>query len=202
MTLSRVLTFADPYAFQEAVRVANVELIVTDKGDFHGELTQVDLDRLWMQRGFDNLPRIIRSSVAAGRVPILFFADADQAPWQYDGVEVSPGEIVFFGQPAEHHHRTLGPSRWATMSLAPEDLAAAGETIAGRALTVPFDTQVLRPASKPMARLMLIYDETYRLAKTAPDTLARPEVARALEHELVYAMVTVKRDPAEEGTRG
>jgi AraC-like DNA-binding protein len=188
MTQSRVFTFADSYAYEAAFR-GTMELLVTNKGDFRAELIQIDLDRLWMQRGFDNLPRIVRSSAATGRAPIVFLADADQAPWQYDGVEVTTGEIVFLGQPTEHHHRTLAASRWATMSLTPEDLAVAGETIAGRALTIPLDTQVFRPAPAPMTRLMALHYEAEVLAKTAPDILARPAVAKALEQELVYAMV-------------
>ena len=53
MPQSRLLTFDDPYAYQAAVRAAEVEVLVTGKGKFDAELVQIDLDHLWMQHGYD-----------------------------------------------------------------------------------------------------------------------------------------------------
>jgi hypothetical protein len=39
-------TFTDPIPYQAAIRGAKVELLVTGRGDFHAELTQIDLDQL------------------------------------------------------------------------------------------------------------------------------------------------------------
>lgn len=40
-----------------------------------------------------------------------------------------------------------------------------------------------------MARLLLLHSEATQLARTAPNKLTRPEVARSLEKSLVHAMV-------------
>jgi AraC-like DNA-binding protein len=189
MPQSRVFAFADPDSYRIAFRAAEVNMLVKSTGAFHAELTQIDLNRLWMQRGSDSLPRIVRTQIDVKRAPILFFADEKQASMQVGGEEVSPGQIVLYRPGATTHQQTSASFRWASMSLTPEDLAAAGEAIAGRELAVRSDTQVLRPDPHAMARLRFLHDEAERLAKTAPDTLARPAIAKALEQASVRAMI-------------
>ena len=75
------------------------------------------------------------------------------------------------------------------MSLLPEDLAAAGRAIIGRKLTPPSFMLPIRPASPSLPRLRQLHEATGHLAKTAPDILAKPEVARAIEEALMEAMV-------------
>src|SRR5262245_35410267 len=202
MVRSEVLTFSDPLAYQAAVRAGVLEVFVTTRGEFHAELTKIDLGRVWMQQASDNLARVIRATTdTTERAPVLFLADRDQPPMQHGGVELVPGEMIVYGRNAVHHSRTTGPSRWTSMSLTPRDLAAASEAITGRALTVPSETRIVRPAREPMARLMALHDETGRLARIAPHILARPAIARALEQELVHAMVSCLARPDPSGTK-
>jgi hypothetical protein len=49
MARSRTGTFADADLFQQAGRVGRTELFVAAAGKFHGELTAIDLQRLWLQ---------------------------------------------------------------------------------------------------------------------------------------------------------
>jgi hypothetical protein len=44
-----------------------VEGVVTAPGKFHGELTRVDFDRLWMQRGDESLPRVLNLTTGTNR---------------------------------------------------------------------------------------------------------------------------------------
>lgn len=79
MPRSCVFTFADPYPYQMAIRaVAAAEVLPATKGEFHAELTQIDLNRLWMQRGDENLPRILHAAVRKERVAIEFPTRTDQ----------------------------------------------------------------------------------------------------------------------------
>ena len=66
MPHSASLTFSDPDAYRAAIRAAEVELVVTDKGDFHSELTKIDLHRLWMQSGRENLGRVFYGKLPRG----------------------------------------------------------------------------------------------------------------------------------------
>jgi AraC-like DNA-binding protein len=115
------------------------------------------------------------------------------------GKEVSAADLVVYRSGSINHQQTEGPTSWATMSLAPQDLAAAGQAIAGCEVIAPSDTVVVRPPAAAMARLMMLHEAAGRLAKIAPNTLAHPEVARALEQDLVHAMVAclTERLPSE-----
>jgi hypothetical protein len=124
MTGYNSYTFTDPIPYQAAIRGAEVELLVTCRGDFHAELTQIDLDRLWMQYGCESLPRVSHAVVSSERVPIMFLADTDQAAVHFSGKEVSTAAIVANGVATTHHLRTSGPCRWATVSLPANDWAA------------------------------------------------------------------------------
>jgi AraC-like DNA-binding protein len=189
MASSRVLSFTDSYPYQRAIRAADVELFVTGQGDFRAELTQIDLQELWMQRGCETLPRILHSSLSASRAAIVFLADPAQSPIRHSGLQVCPGDIVDDGLGARHHHVSSAPCSWAAMSLSPAHLAAAGGAILGCELTAPAATHVLRPAPHRMARLTALHQEAARLARSDPARLAHPQVARALERNLVHAMV-------------
>jgi hypothetical protein len=94
--------FTSPQPYEAAVRPAHIEVLVTTKGDFHAELTRVELPRLWIQRGCERLPRIIHSAVTAERPPIFFLTSADQAAVHHSGMNVPFGEIVAVGAGSTH----------------------------------------------------------------------------------------------------
>ena len=181
MPSSRVLFFTDPHPYQAVVRAAEVEVFVTTRGEFRAELTQINLHRLWMQRGWEALPRVLHSGISANRSPIVFLADGKQRALRHSGMELSPGAIIIDGAHATRHHRGWGP--WASMSLTREDLAIA------RGVTTSAVTRLVRPESAAMGHLLRLHDKVARLAKAAPDGLAQPEVAGPLERALIQAMI-------------
>ena len=79
MASSQTFTFHDPDLYQHAVRAAQVEIVVTGKGRFRSGLTRIDLPRLWMQSGDDNLPRVAWAQYSASRAPIHFSTRTNQA---------------------------------------------------------------------------------------------------------------------------
>src|SRR5260370_20937641 len=164
MPQSRVFAFADADSYRIAFRAAEVSMLVKSNGAFHAELTQIDLNRLWMQRGSDSLPRLVRAQIDVKRVPILFFADANQASMQVGGEEVSPGQVVLYRPGSTTHQPTSASFRWAAMSLTLEDLAAAGGGMAGAGLAGGAGPEGFRPVPQPKARPRVLHDEAERLA--------------------------------------
>ena len=94
MPASSAFGFTDPHRYQAAIRASNIELFSTAKGGFNAELTQIDLDRLWMSRGSESLPTISHGKITARRVVQEFLDGGEQPAIQHNGIEVSPGEIV------------------------------------------------------------------------------------------------------------
>ena len=144
MSASRVFDFSDPYPYQQSIRAAQTEIVVTAGGRFRAELIQIDLPRLWLQRGRESLPKIFNTTISAERTPIGFLT-GDQAAVCHDGVEVPCGDIIFNASASTFHRRTSAPTHWASMSLTPADLAAAGQAFALEDLTSPRLTHVVRP---------------------------------------------------------
>jgi AraC-like DNA-binding protein len=186
---SAVRTFADPYPYQRAIRNTEAEVVVTSSGKYRAELTRVDLCRLWMQRSEEALPSITHSKLAGKRSTIFFLTDPQQAPMVHTGMELPADYIMFCALDAELHRRSASECHWGAMSLPPQDLTVAGRAVAGYDVTAPAVTSRIRPAPHLLARLRTLHAAAGQLAATVPDVLARPEVARAMERELVGAMV-------------
>jgi hypothetical protein len=125
MPSSAVHAFTDPDAYHAKIRRTQVvQGVVTTRG--RSELTRTDLHRLWMQRGNENLARVLNFAPAGERVPILFATDQRQAAMYFSGLELSPDEIIVIGFGAASHHRSSAACRWGAISLTLEDLVAAG----------------------------------------------------------------------------
>jgi AraC-like DNA-binding protein len=201
MPSSAILNFTDPYPYQAAIRAAQLEILPSEKGQFRAELTQVTFGRLWMQRGEESLARIFYGATSSRRAAIGFLSDSDQPGYRHNGADVSPGEIIVDDRNVMHR-KTVTPCRWGAMSLTPEDLGSAGYALAGRPLMRPSVSMVIRPAPALMSRFLKLHETAGQLAKTAPDLLANPQVARALESALVHAMVMCLTEniPAERST--
>ncbi len=189
MAQSRVFTFTDPDAYQERVRASHATILSLGRGEFRADLARIDFDRLWMQSGSDSLPRISRTTMDKKRAVVNFITDTQASTTQLGGLEMKADDLAVFGMGATSIVRTEAGYDWGSMSLAHDDLAAAGEAIAGREVTCPTDTFLLRPPPALLAHLRTVHAQAARLARTSPETLAVPGAARALEHELTYAMI-------------
>ena len=72
--------------------------------------------------------------------------------------------------------------------MTPEGMAGAGEAVIARELAPPSVPHCATPPAPALSRLRL-HEAAGHLAQTAPEVLAKPEVARAMEEALVKAMV-------------
>jgi AraC-like DNA-binding protein len=154
-----------------------------------------------MHRFDESLPRIMRITPSGKRSVILFATQPHQPEMQVSGVEASQDQIATIGLDRPYYFRSSAACGWGTMSLTPEDLAAAGEAIIGRPLTPPSFPRWTRPPAPVASRLLQLHEAAGHLAKTAPDVLAKPEVARAIEEALVEAMVLSLGEGHSEGVR-
>src|SRR5262249_51630545 len=155
---------------------------------FKARLTWVNMHRVAVVRGEENVPRVAFVALAPGPVFVSFPTRHDPPPI-WNGVEMRRGEIVLHGCGERIHQRTSAPDRWGLISLAPNDLADFGRTLVHVALAPPPAARILGPPPKAAANLLRAHAQACRLAETRPDMIAHREVARALEHDLLYALV-------------
>jgi len=185
---SAVLQFSDPFEHQAAIINSDNELLVTGRGDYRANLTRIRLHHLVMQRGQQMLSHVTSGALSSSRRAIFFLDTVDQPAIFHSGKQIERDQILFFSPSAEYHQRITAPFQWAVMSLVPDDLAAAGRAITGHDLVAPAATRSIQVPSNLITRLRTLHRAAGHLAATAPDILAHPEVARAMEQELVLAM--------------
>jgi AraC-like DNA-binding protein len=189
MLSSAVRSFQDPWEHQAFFRAATQRVLVTTAGRYRSAVTRIDLHRLWMQRNDTFLPQITYVTDTAGRCPIGFVNNPQHPPPYRNGLELLPDVMIVSSMTSDHHFRMPGTSQVASMSLAPADLATASRALTGRELSPPTVTRHIRVPDCLMTRLRSLHTAACHLATETPDVLAHPEVARALEEQLVYTMV-------------
>jgi AraC-like DNA-binding protein len=188
MSSGRVLTFDDPFPYQAAFRAADMELFPTAKGKFRAEVTQVELNQVWMTRFHENLPRIQTGVIKRSRKAFGFLTKANQPELYSCGRLLSPGEIHVNNFDVTHH-KSGGAFSSATISLPTEEFAAASVALIGREFPNPSTRQFIRPNPALMERLLTLHEMIGQMAKTMPDLFAAAEVVRELEQQLVYTLV-------------
>jgi AraC-like DNA-binding protein len=201
MPWSKVLSFTDPFPYQAAIRAADVELFPTARGEFRAELTQINLNQLWMQRFHEKLPEVYASKIRPGRRVIGFLTAANQPMLQHCGMGISPRDIVICNRDVMHQ-RTEGDCRFGAMSLATDDFDAACIAVAGHEFSGSPLNHLVRPDPALMSRLLKLHEMVGQLAKTTPDLLTLPEVARSLEQELIHLMIRCLTEGKSSGMTG
>ena len=188
MASGAVRNFSDPFAFQQALLTGGFELLPTSRGVFSGKLTQIKLKRIWMTKGEERLPRVLMRSTAPERVTIVFLNDAHQPRMHHCGMEVSPN-VLIVNNSSVMHLRTEGPSRWGSMSLAPEHLASTSKALCGHELDVSSIASLVRPQPALMSRFLHLHQKLSRLVEASDERPANTEVVRVIDDELVYLIV-------------
>ena len=123
------------------------------------------------------------------RLGIVFASAPGQPAIEINGIGIADGQISSTGLDWEWYLRSSADCGLGYMSLAPQDLGAASKAIIGCELEPATFAYSLAPSAPLLLRLRQLHEAADHLANTAPDLLANPEVARAIEQALVEAMV-------------
>lgn len=187
MTESGTATFSNPDEYQAAIGA--VSLVLIGRGDFKARLTWLKFRHLHALRSRENVPRIAHVSLLPGRA----FASLplrSETPTIWSGVELRPGDVIFHSLGERAHQWTKGANQWGIISLPPERLAVYSKVLTGSQLIPPLAGRVLRPSPPAAANLRRILSSACRVAETKPEIIAHQEAARALEQELIHALVS------------
>jgi AraC-like DNA-binding protein len=165
-----------------------VEVFPTGRGAFRAELTQVCLDKLWMQHGHESLPQVSIGAIQPGRKIVGFLANADLPAMNHCGMEVAAGDLVVTNT-GPMHHRTEMSCDWGSMSLTLDDFNAACMAIEGYEFAKMPQSPLVQPSPALMSRLLEAHREVMRIARTNSDLLGIRETAANLEQQLIHLMI-------------
>ena len=185
---SGAYAFSEPGDYEAGVSEAKIELVVTGGGQFKAVLTRAELGQLHLLRSREDLASI---AYAALRPDLAFvtFPARFRPPPVWGGQELRSGDIVLHGLGEHLHLRTAGSSEKGFIALKPEHLASWGRVLTDEEVIPPTFASVLRPSGSPAARFFYLHAAACRLVEESPEIFAHPEVARALEQELIHALI-------------
>jgi AraC-like DNA-binding protein len=184
---SRVLGFTDPFECQTAIQGSAVEILPTSRGTFHAEITQIRMNKVWMQRFNVALPQISTVTISPERKVVGFLSEGS-SHLKHCGIEVEPGDMLVAGDGVLHQRSERG-YYYATMSVPADDFPDLCRTVIGRELLDQPRTSIVRPNPALMSRLLSLHKAIGRLAHDTAEVLLIPEVLRAMENELTHLMV-------------
>jgi len=180
--------FTDPDDVFSNLLDADVGLVVTDGVSFGAQMSWLDMRCLRLRIFSEEAPRVAFISLPSALL-FVSFPLTDSPALLCNGVRLRRGDLVLHAPGDRFHQRTTGAARWGLISIAPRDLANYGWALLDRELR-PGATRLLRPSPHCSAELLRLHVQAGRLAHTRPKLLARREVSRALEQELIHALVT------------
>lgn len=180
--------FTDPDEVFSNLLNADVGLVVTGCVAFGAQMSWLDMRWLSLRALEEEAPRVAFFSLPP-ELLFLSFPLADSPALVWNGIRLRRGDLVLHPPGDRFHQRTTGAVRWGLISIAPRDLANYGWALLDREL-MPGAARLLRPSAHSSAELLRLHVQAGRLAGTRPELLARREVRRALEQELVHALVT------------
>jgi len=187
MPRSKVATFSDPFLLQTAISTADLELLPTEPGPFHGEMTKVCFDHIWIQRFYQSLALVNAGAMKPGR-RVFTFLTSEPAAMRHCGTDVMSGDIIV-NSFDEIHQQTQAGFRLGSMSMTTGDFDAACKAITGREFSEILHKHIVRPGAALMSRLLKLHDLIGQMARVTPDVLEIPGVLRSLEQELIRMMV-------------
>jgi AraC-like DNA-binding protein len=179
--------FSDPDGYAAAFGDACVNLTITGSGDFTARLTRLKLRHLEVYWCRESLPRIAYLSFPAARMMLSF--PLGSASLVSGGLGFRNGDIVFHSRGERVHQRSNGVSQWGLMSVSAEQLANCGKALTGRPIAAPPASRVFRPARAETLRFQRLFRQACRLAEAGGKLIEHPEVARALEQQLLHSVV-------------
>jgi hypothetical protein len=162
--------------------------LVVQPGQFRARLTWVELPHLHLLRAREALPRI--GHVASPRDRVLaVFPMRRASALVCDGATLQYGDMMIYTQGERFSQTTTAATLWGAIWLKCSTLMDHGRVLRGPKLVIPPSGSVLRPAPADWRELLQLHAQAARIAETQLDNITHPEVARALEQDLIWALV-------------
>jgi len=187
MAEGATFTLSDPDDYAAKFGDARVNLTITGAGQFRARLTRLKLKHLEIHRFRESLPRIAFISLPPDRIFLSF--SAGEVPLIFNGLAVRDGNIILHGAGAHMHQRSSGECQWGLISLSPEYLEICSKALTARSIELPLVSRFLRPSRVEISRFQHLFRQACHLADARQKLIEHPEVARALEQEILHAIV-------------
>jgi AraC-like DNA-binding protein len=174
--------------YETSLRETQIEAVIISRGQFRARLTWAELHHLQILRCEEDSPRVAYIRLAPQLAFVTFPTNSAPLPvWR--GMELQAGDIMFHSRGDRLHQLVPGRFAWNVIAMEPAHLEHYGRALAGKVLAPSLEGRILRPSRRDLARLRRLHAQVCRLAETKSKMLSHSEVARALEQDLIQALV-------------
>jgi len=189
MDISGVHVFADADDYALAVGIVPARFVVTAPGRFWAHMARLVLPHLDLLVLTESQPRTAYIALAPERLHVTYSLRLN-TPMFCSGVGLQRDDIWFHSCHDRFHQRVSGPAHWGLVSLDPIHFAAAVQALTGRSLTVPKIGGLFRPPHARVKRLFRLHGAAARFGEQKSKLVLNPEVARAIEHDLIECLIS------------
>lgn len=179
--------------FQRGLTGLAAELVVTSPGPFEARTTSITLPHMVLLRAAENLPRIAHIVLPSSPALISFSLTA-QPRMLWNDSAMRPGDLVLHAPGECLHQRTGGASSWGLLSVDRAFLARHGTAVLQRPVLTACEGAVLRVSPRESAEFARLHARAVEFVEKRPGRAAFPEVAQALEQDLLYALLCCFRN--------
>ena len=194
VAVSRYLSAVD---YQKGLSGLKAELVVTCPGPFEARTTSLVLPHLRLLRAVENLPRIAHIVVPSSPA-VITFSLAAHPPVLWNGIAIRPGDLVVHAAGESLHQRTTAAAAWGMLSVERDFLAHHGTAVLRKPLPAPGEGVVLRISARDSSEFTKLLCRSMEFVEKRPGRAGSPEVAQALEHDLLYALLYCLRNGRDE----
>jgi AraC-like DNA-binding protein len=181
------LTFGNPDGYAAAFGDVRVNLTITGAGDFRAQITRLKLKHIEVVLCREYLPRIAFISLP-GKQIFLSFPVGARSPI-FGRFALRNGDMVFHRPGERVHQRSTGTCQWGLISWTAGHFAYCSKALIGEPIAPPKESKILRPDRAEASRFLPLFRQACRLAETGRKLVEHPEVARALEQEMLHAII-------------
>jgi AraC-like DNA-binding protein len=181
------LSFTDPDRYASAIDDARLKVTITGAGDFKAQLTWLTLQHLKIYRCCESLSRIGYISLSPRQTFLSFPIKATSAI--FSGFSVQNGDIIFYSPGERAHQRFNGACQWGLIALSAQYFADCSQALVGRSFVSPGASSVIHPSRTEIVRFQRLFRQACHLVEARRKIAELPEVARALEQDMLHAIV-------------
>lgn len=195
------LTFGDPDSYAAGLGGGvRLNLIITGAGGFRARLTWLRLQHLEIHRYREDLPRIAYISLPPERIFLSF--PLGTTALVLDGFALHNDNMTLHSRGEHLHQRSQGKCQWALISLSSDQLASCSQALTGTPIVSPDVSRIISPSRTESSRFRELFRQACHLAETRGELIKHGEIARALEQEILHAIVhCLTADHAEERSK-
>jgi AraC-like DNA-binding protein len=181
--------FREPDDFQAAMREYGcTNLVTTEQGVFRARLTRIDLHRLRLLSAEESLARIAFFSIPRDAMLVSVPLGDGLSP-MWGGTAARIGDIVTLGGGHRMYTRSVSGCSWGVIVFPIKLLESCARAVVGGPLAFVPGVSRRRPSAKACRDLVRLHVSATRVADARAGVITMSEPARALEQELIGAVI-------------